>query len=42
MALEVLDRAFVFLGRFAAVEGAEVFALARLRIYFARVEPVLA
>src|SRR5689334_9876309 len=42
MPLEKLHGAFVLLGGFAAVEGAEVAALVRLRIRFARVEPVLA
>ena len=33
--------AFVLLGAFPRIEGAEVFPLAGLRIYFARIEPVL-
>jgi hypothetical protein len=37
---EVLYRAFVLFRRFPRVEGAEVFPLAGLRIYFARIEPV--
>jgi hypothetical protein len=40
-ALKVLDRALVLLGLLARVERAEVLALARLRVYFARVEAVL-
>jgi hypothetical protein len=40
-ALKVLDRALVLLGLLARVERAEVLPLAGLRVYFARVEPVL-
>src|SRR4051794_18565100 len=42
MALEVLHRAFVLLGGGAGAEGAQIAALAGLRILLARVEPVLA
>ncbi len=39
---EVLYCAFVLFRPFPRVEGAEVLPLAGLRIYFARIEPVLA
>jgi hypothetical protein len=42
MTLEKLYRAFVFLRGFARIERAEIATLVRLRIRFARVEPVLA
>jgi hypothetical protein len=42
MALEKLYRALVFLGRFAGIKRAEVSALVRLQIDFARVESILA
>jgi hypothetical protein len=38
---EVLYCAFVLFGTFAGIERAEVLPLAGLRIYFARIEPVL-
>jgi hypothetical protein len=41
MSLEVLHVAFMFLSSFAAVEGAEIAALARFWIFFARIKPVL-
>jgi hypothetical protein len=42
VSLEVLHGALVFLSLFARVERTEVFSFVRFRIYFARVEPVLA
>jgi hypothetical protein len=40
--LEVLNLAFVLLGGAFALEGAEVAALAGLRVLLARIEPVFA
>jgi hypothetical protein len=42
MPFEILNRAFVFLRRSLAVEGAEIFAFARSRIFLARIQPILA
>jgi hypothetical protein len=42
MVLEILNRAFVFLRRTLAVEGAGIFSFARSRIFLARVQPILA
>jgi hypothetical protein len=42
MPLEILYLALVLLGRGARLEGAEIAPLAGLRIYLARIEPVLA
>jgi len=42
MPLEILNRAFVFLRRGLAVKRAEVFPLARSRIFLAGIEPILA
>src|SRR5882757_11183539 len=39
---EILHRAFVFLRRRARIECAQVFPLARLRIFLARIEAILA
>jgi hypothetical protein len=39
--LEKLDRALMFLGLLTRAERAEVAALTRFRVYFARVQPVL-
>jgi hypothetical protein len=39
---EILNRAFVFLRRRLAVEGAEISSFADPRIFLARVEPILA
>ena len=40
--LEILHRAFVLFGRRARLEGAEIAALAGLRVRLARIEPVFA
>lgn len=42
MAFEILNGLFMLLGGRATVEGAQVSSLTRLRIFLARVEPVLA
>jgi hypothetical protein len=42
MPLEILNRAFVFLGRHLAVERAKIFSFARSLIFLAGVEPILA
>jgi hypothetical protein len=41
MPFEILNRAFVFLRRSLAVERAEIFSLARSRIFLARIQPIL-
>ena len=41
MPLEILNFAFVLLGRFLRVERAEVAALAGLRIFLARIKSIL-
>ena len=40
--LEILKRAFVFLCRSLAVKRAEIFPLARSRIFLAGIQPILA
>jgi hypothetical protein len=40
-AFEILDVPFVLLRRCLAVEGAEIFAFARSRIFLARIQPIL-
>ena len=40
--LEILNRAFVFLCRSLAVKRAEIFSLARSRIFLAGIQPILA
>ena len=42
MPLEILNRAFVFLRRSLAAEGAEIFSFARSRIFLAGIQPILA
>ena len=42
MALEILNRAFVFLRCSLAVERAEIFSFTRSRIFLARIQPILA
>jgi hypothetical protein len=42
LVLEILDSAFVFLGRRASIERAKILAFASLRIDFLGIEPVLA
>ncbi len=42
MTLEILNRAFVFLRRSLAVEGAEIFSFARSLIFLAGIQPILA
>ena len=42
MTLEILNRAFVFLRGGLAVKCAEIFPLARSRIFLAGIQPILA
>ena len=42
MAFEVLHRLLVFLRRSLCVKGAEISSLTRLRIFLARIQPILA
>jgi hypothetical protein len=42
MPFEILNRAFVFLRRSLAVEGAEIFSFARSWIFLAGIQPILA
>jgi hypothetical protein len=42
MPLEILNRAFMFLRRSLAAEGAKVFSFARSRIFLARIQPIFA
>jgi len=41
MPLEILNRAFVFLRCVLAVERAEIFSLARSRIFLTGIQPIL-
>jgi hypothetical protein len=42
MALEILNRAFVFLRRSLAIERAKICSFARSRIFLAGIEPIFA